>query len=84
MVDDRYDDGYAAGKAKGIAEVLRVLDAGHVDGCGCEPCIVIRTVQEDATCKGHDKRRVIVEFVDPRLAGASISGEIMPEPSPSE
>ena len=67
MVDDRYDDGYAAGKVKGIAEVLRVLDAGHVDGCGCEPCIVIRTVQEDATCKGHDKRRVIVEYVDPVL-----------------
>ena len=51
--NDRYDDGFAAGKAKGMAEVLRMLDAGHVEGCACEPCNVVQTIQVRATCEGH-------------------------------
>lgn len=71
-----YDDGLAAGKAKGMAEVLRMLDAGHVDRCACEPCGVMRTIQVRATCEGHPL--VEVRFVTPVIGE---DGSVIPPES---
>ena len=44
-----YAEGHAAGKDKAFFEVRMVLQEGnHAVGCGCDPCLVIRAVREEA------------------------------------
>lgn len=39
-----YGRGYAAGKEKAHFDVRHILDDGHANDCGCEPCKTVRIV----------------------------------------
>ena len=49
-----YVEGYAQGKDKAHFEVRGVLDAGHADDCGCEPCNTAREVLRRWFAMGHE------------------------------
>ena len=45
-----YAEGYAVGKDKAFFEIRMVLEeSNHAFSCGCEPCLVIRAVRDDAS-----------------------------------
>ena len=43
-----YGEGYATGKGAAHLEIRTILDGGHAQGCGCEPCLTVRAVLSHA------------------------------------
>ena len=50
-----YAEGYAQGKNKAHFEIRGVLDAGHADDCGCEPCLTSREVLHRWFATGYER-----------------------------
>ena len=59
-----YVEGYAQGKDKAHFEVRGVLDAGHAQDCGCEPCLTAREVLHRWFATQHEAAG------DPAMGGA--------------
>ena len=43
---DAYGDGYSRGKSKSYQEIKAVLLNPHGPDCGCQPCLVVKSVVE--------------------------------------